>query len=145
MDSKMFPFGTLDVETGVMGACGLPTGWLRAYNHGFHYRYPVGKNARYGLLYDHHFIATKESGVRIYIHVWYGRFLTILGIVNEGLGLQLAGNPEAGTIVYGVVAGLVGVAYFTKVVLFKNAKRSLKNDIVVEVRSRKYPIRNRRE
>ncbi|KAF5976338.1 hypothetical protein FCOIX_7194 [Fusarium coicis] len=39
-------------------------------------------------------------------HIWYGRVLMILGIVNGGLGLQLAGASKKLIIGYGMV-GLV--------------------------------------
>jgi hypothetical protein len=40
----------------------------------------------------------------------------VCGIVNGGLGLQLAGNSKGGMIGYGVVAGIVGVLYLVLVV-----------------------------
>ncbi len=46
-----------------------------------------------------------------HIHIWYGRILLVLGIVNGGLGLKLARNSPSGEIAYGVVAGVVGLAY----------------------------------
>lgn len=46
-----------------------------------------------------------------HVHVWYGRILIALGIVNGGLGLQLANNTRPGTITYGVAAGVIGVGY----------------------------------
>jgi hypothetical protein len=41
--------------------------------------------------------------------------IVLLGIVNGGLGLQLAANTTAGEIAYGVVAGVVGLGYITTV------------------------------
>lgn len=68
-----------------------------------------------------------------HLHIWYGRLLILLGMINGGLGLRLAGNSRAGTstagtIAYGVVAGVVGVAYLAFVSGFewKKAKRSVK-------------------
>lgn len=57
------------------------------------------------------FTRKDRKTVWTHVHVWYGRILILLGIVNGGLGLQLANNTRPGTIVYGVVAGLVGVGY----------------------------------
>jgi hypothetical protein len=63
-----------------------------------------------------------------HLHIWHGRLLILLGMINGGLGLRLAGNSRAGTIAYGVVAGVVGVAYLAFVSGFewKKAKRSVK-------------------
>lgn len=47
-----------------------------------------------------------------YAHLWLGRILITLGIINGGLGLKLAGNVHRGTyIAYGVVAGLFWLAW----------------------------------
>jgi len=35
----------------------------------------------------------------------------ILGVINGGLGLQLAANTRGGEIAYGVVAGLMAIFY----------------------------------
>jgi hypothetical protein len=43
--------------------------------------------------------------------MWYGRILIILGVVNGGLGLKLAANSHGGEIAYGVVAGVMAIAY----------------------------------
>lgn len=55
-------------------------------------------------------------------HVWYGRLLIVLAVINGGLGLQLSDNTIKGEIAYGVVAGVMfllylavlGVAYWRK-------------------------------
>ena len=61
-----------------------------------------------------HHILFKKQGKRTavsYIHIWWGRIVGILAIINGGLGLQLAANTKGGEIAYGVVAGLVGLLY----------------------------------
>jgi hypothetical protein len=50
------------------------------------------------------------------IHIWYGRALIVCGIINGGLGLQLAGNSTGGIIGYGVVAGVIAALYLVLVV-----------------------------
>jgi len=45
----------------------------------------------------------------------------ILSVINGGLGLQLAANTKNGEIAYGVVAGVVALAYAVLVV-FKRKK-----------------------
>ena len=46
-------------------------------------------------------------------HMWLGRCLVLLGMINGGLGLELARNTKKGEIGYGVVAGVMGVGYLT--------------------------------
>ncbi|TVY34017.1 hypothetical protein LOCC1_G008813, partial [Lachnellula occidentalis] len=67
----------------------------------------------------HHFLYQKHASRTpvSHIHIWYGRILMILAVVNGGLGLRLAGNTRTGEIVYGVLAGVVGLLYVLAVVL----------------------------
>jgi len=44
-------------------------------------------------------------------HVWWGRIIVTLGIINGGLGLMLSGNTVKGEIAYGVIAGIVWVTW----------------------------------
>jgi hypothetical protein len=44
-------------------------------------------------------------------HVWLGRTIITLGIINGGLGFKLANNTRIGPIVYGVIAGIMWVIY----------------------------------
>lgn len=52
-----------------------------------------------------------------YVHIWYGRALIILSIINGGLGLQLADNTKGGEIAFGVVAGVMCLAWAGVVLL----------------------------
>jgi hypothetical protein len=72
-----------------------------------------------GLAHHYGFRTTHKRSVWTYIHVWYGRILILLGMVNGGLGLQLADNSRGGKIVYGVIAGLTGGVYFVFLVAFE--------------------------
>lgn len=56
--------------------------------------------------------------------MWYGRILMICGIINGGLGLQLAANSSKGNIAYGVVAGAVFVIYIVVVLATGLKKRN---------------------
>lgn len=61
-----------------------------------------------------HHRAYQQTGSRVvwsHAHIWLGRILITLGIINGGLGLQLADNTTAGEIAYGVIAGLVWLVY----------------------------------
>ena len=44
-------------------------------------------------------------------HIWYGRALMIMGVVNGGLGIRLAGGDRPLTIGYSVAAAVVAVIY----------------------------------
>jgi hypothetical protein len=44
----------------------------------------------------------------------------VCGIINGGLGLQLAGNSTGGIIGYGVVAGVIAALYLVLVVFKRN-------------------------
>lgn len=61
----------------------------------------------------HHSYYKKHAtrGVVSYAHIWYGRILMVLGIVNGGVGLQLAGAEDSFVIAYSVVAAVIFVAY----------------------------------
>lgn len=61
-----------------------------------------------------HHIMYKRRGKRqvwSYAHIWTGRALITLGIINGGLGLQLAKNSRASKIAYGVCAGFIWVVW----------------------------------
>lgn len=74
--------------------------------------------------YVHHriYIQRKAPTAWGVAHVWYGRLLILLAVINGGLGLQLSDNTVKGEIAYGVVAGVMfllylavlGVAYLRK-------------------------------
>ncbi|CAL8583857.1 microtubule integrity protein mal3 [Xanthoria parietina] len=76
--------------------------------------------------YVHHrlYIMHRKDGRTAWgvAHVWYGRLLIVLAVINGGLGLQLSDNTIKGEIAYGVVAGVMfllylavlGVAYWRK-------------------------------
>jgi hypothetical protein len=51
-----------------------------------------------------------------YGHIFTGRAAVILGMVNGGLGLQLADARRSYIIAYGVFAGLMGVLYIGAIV-----------------------------
>jgi len=72
----------------------------------------------------HHVMFKKHSRrvVWSYGHIWLGRIVITVGVINGGLGLQLAQRtyvfaPGRGTIVaYAVLAGLVWVVYMASAV-----------------------------
>ena len=50
-----------------------------------------------------------------HVHIWLGRTAILLGIVNGGLGLELADNTSAGMIAYAVVAAIAGITYIAAI------------------------------
>ncbi|PMD29637.1 iron reductase domain protein [Hyaloscypha variabilis F] len=70
----------------------------------------------FGLLHHLQFRKHQSRAPVSHLHIWYGRALISCGIVNGGLGLQLAENSKGGMIGYGVVAGVVGLLYLLLVV-----------------------------
>ncbi|OQD84849.1 hypothetical protein PENANT_c011G10889 [Penicillium antarcticum] len=56
-----------------------------------------------------HHLRFRKNRKPSFIHIWYGRVLILLGIINGGLGLKLAANSTGGAIAYGVVGGIFGM------------------------------------
>lgn len=57
-----------------------------------------------------------------HVHIWYGRAILFLGVINGGLGLHLAANTKSGTIAYGIVAAVVGVVYIGLAVVWNKGR-----------------------
>jgi hypothetical protein len=63
--------------------------------------------------YVHHLIY-KKTGRRTFwapLHVWWGRIVITVGIINGGLGTQLSDNTVKGEIAYGVIAGVIWLTW----------------------------------
>ncbi|PHH60094.1 hypothetical protein CDD81_2138 [Ophiocordyceps australis] len=71
----------------------------------------------FGYLHHLFYLKHRRRGAFSHVHIWYGRALMLIGIVNGGLGLQLAGNPRGFTIGYCVVAAVCGAAYLAAAVV----------------------------
>jgi len=65
------------------------------------------------LLYKHR---GRPNGAT-YPHIWWGRAVITLGIINGGLGLQLTENTTNGAIAYGVVAGFMWLLWMAVILL----------------------------
>ncbi|KAI0969952.1 hypothetical protein F4678DRAFT_437091 [Xylaria arbuscula] len=63
--------------------------------------------------YVHHlyYVKHQKRGLVSHGHIWYGRILLVLGIVNGGLGLQLASARQSLVIAYSVVAAVIFAVY----------------------------------
>ncbi|KAF2125642.1 iron reductase domain protein [Dothidotthia symphoricarpi CBS 119687] len=63
-----------------------------------------------------------------YAHIWVGRIAITLGIINGGLGLQLADSmgmsSKKGIIAYGVVAGVMWLAWIAAIVIGERRRKA---------------------
>lgn len=61
----------------------------------------------------HHYIFKRKQTRTIWstVHVWWGRALVTVAIINGGLGLQLSGDIVKGEIAYGVIAGVIWLTW----------------------------------
>lgn len=76
-----------------------------------------------GLVHHNHY---RKHGVRNAVghsHIWFGRVMLVLGVINGGLGLQLASSSMTWIVAYSVVAGVMTVAYVAALV-FKKVRGS---------------------
>ena len=81
-------------------------------------------------------------------HVWFGRILLTLGIINGGLGLRFAANTRNGEIVYGVLAGVVWVSWVAVAVwaaVFKKGKKEGKNGSSIPLPADEFVMTGRNE
>ncbi|EPS45434.1 hypothetical protein H072_602 [Dactylellina haptotyla CBS 200.50] len=71
-----------------------------------------------GLIHHWLFKTRGKRTILAPLHANWGRALMILGIINGGLGLDLANNTKNGKIAYAVVAGVMGVAWLAATALY---------------------------
>ncbi|KAI1074020.1 putative iron reductase domain protein [Whalleya microplaca] len=64
-----------------------------------------------GYVHHLHFVKHQARGAVSHAHIWYGRALLTMGIINGGLGLALADASQTFVIVYSVLAGVAFVIY----------------------------------
>jgi len=57
-----------------------------------------------------------------YGHLWNGRIVITLGIINGGLGFMLAGNTKTGPIAYGIIAAVVWLTYVAAIIIGERRK-----------------------
>ncbi|POR33242.1 Uncharacterized protein TPAR_06578, partial [Tolypocladium paradoxum] len=90
----------------------------------------LGLQPVFGWLHHMYYVKHRGRGIISHIHIWYGRALIIIGIINGGLGLRLAGTPQPFFTAYVVVAVLSTLMYVSAVAfgLFRN-RRSRTGDV----------------
>lgn len=99
----------------------------------------------FGYLHHMHFVKNQKRGVISYVHIAYGRALMLMGVVNGGLGLQLADESMSLVVAYAIVAAVVFVIYavakgFTS---FKKRRHSGGPSAVRGTRGVRIPDRNK--
>lgn len=69
-----------------------------------------------GLAHHAMFKKTGERSIWGLGHMWLGRVMILLGIINGGLGIQLSGGPSWAIPAYSVVAAVFVVAWIGAIV-----------------------------
>lgn len=66
-----------------------------------------------GQMHHNMFLKTGARSFWSYGHIWFGRLVIILGVINGGIGLspELADAPSGWVIAYVVMVGLITVLY----------------------------------
>ena len=72
----------------------------------------------------HHFFYGKHHrrSVITHMHIWLGRVLITLGMINGGLGLLLAEEERKYNIAYGIVAAFIWLVYVIVAATFTSRK-----------------------
>jgi hypothetical protein len=103
----------------------------------------------------HHLLYKKTGGANVatYPHIWWGRAIVTLGIINGGFGLQLSGNTTKGEVAYAIVASVMWVLWMVVIVFsFAKARRTSEKEAIYAVEMRngnsstermRYPTSNR--
>lgn len=71
----------------------------------------LGIQPALGVLHHRQYTVSQRRGAVSHVHIWWGRALMVLGVVNGGLGLQLAMAPNSVVIAYSVIAAVMFAAY----------------------------------
>ncbi|KAF3940665.1 hypothetical protein ABW19_dt0207261 [Dactylella cylindrospora] len=71
-----------------------------------------------GLIHHWLYRVKGKRTILAYLHTYWGRALVLLGIVNGGLGLELASNSRNGEIAYAVVAGVLGGLWILAAIMY---------------------------
>lgn len=70
-----------------------------------------------GFIHHRQYQKAQHRGLLSYIHIWYGRILMLLGVINGGLGLQLVGTSGSMRTVYIAMASIFGAIYIIGVII----------------------------
>lgn len=64
-----------------------------------------------GFIHHSQFAKTGSRGIFSHAHIWWGRIWLVLGVINGGLGLQLADASNSLIIAYSVIAVVMYLVY----------------------------------
>lgn len=70
-----------------------------------------------GWMHHRNYVKHQRRTKVSYGHIWFGRTLMLIGIVNGGTGLQLSGASSGPIIAYSVIGAIVFSAYTGGIVL----------------------------
>ncbi|UPK98553.1 hypothetical protein LCI18_009488 [Fusarium solani-melongenae] len=101
---------------------GFGLGYVYAHDNGYWWKQThtkmgtivvalMGLQPILGFAHHRYFRSHGKRGIISHVHVWFGRILMILGIINGGLGLQLASSSKGYIIAYSVIAGIAALLY----------------------------------
>lgn len=85
----------------------------------------------FGYIHHVHFKRYGRRQIWSYLHLFIGRVLMPLGIINGGLGLYISNSPKGFKIAYAVLAAILGVAWIF-VAVISESRRSRQPAVVVE-------------
>ncbi|KAL2271258.1 hypothetical protein VTJ83DRAFT_629 [Remersonia thermophila] len=98
-----------------------------------------------GYLHHLYFLKHRSRGAISYLHIWYGRILMFLGVVNGGLGLQLARESNGYIVAYSVVAAVVFVLYGAYTIFRPRGELAKKTDSRVSREAKMQAARGERD
>lgn len=81
-----------------------------------------------GFIHHSQFAKTGSRGIFSHAHIWWGRIWLVLGVINGGLGLQLAGSSNSLVIAYSVIAVIMYLVYAVVKSLVSFRSRSRRNN-----------------
>jgi hypothetical protein len=88
-----------------------------------------------GLL--HHSLFKRQDGpnAATYPHIWWGRAIVTLGMINGGLGFKLSDNSPSGVIAYRIISAFMWVAWMAVIVMafLKSKKEHMLGGIQTEM------------
>jgi hypothetical protein len=81
----------------------------------------------FGRLHHNGYKATGGRTGWSYAHLWLGRLLITLGVINGGLGFLLAGNTSSGPIAYAIVAAVFYLTYIISAIVAERRRARAEN------------------
>ncbi|KAK1832805.1 hypothetical protein QBC39DRAFT_63648 [Podospora conica] len=79
----------------------------------------------FGMMHHRYYMRERSRGVISHVHIWFGRVLLALGVINGGIGISMTGNRNGLAIPYAVLAAVSFTAWvIVKVVRHFRADKS---------------------